>query len=456
MLIHDPMLTDPDRSQGMAASGDLVNTETAWLEVVRKMDETYASLVNQQVELERKNQELESAHNFIADILGAMTDVLLIADANERVTKVNPALERAIGRPAATVIGLKLGEVFEPASAGVLTGLLAKLRASHRLSDLDLVLRAGDTGCPLSVNVSAMLDGRGRIIGAVLVGRPVGELRKAYADLELAHANLKRAQQRLVHSEKMASLGRLVAGVAHEINNPMSFIYGNSHALKAYGERLAAYFDALRRGDGQEAERIRRDRRIDALMDDLPNLLGGILEGAERTRDIVESLRRYASGQHQTREIIDLVPLIHTATRWVLNAQKADLPVAFDLPERADVAGHSGALQQVVMNLVQNALDAMGGVPSARLEISAGVAGPNVIVAVRDHGCGIPDEVASRLFDPFFTTKPVGKGTGLGLSISEKIVGDHGGHLEACNAPGGGAIFTMTLPLAAGTADAHG
>ncbi len=441
--------------QAIAETGsrmsEQINTEVAWLEVVQRMDETYGSLVNQQIELEQKNQELERAQTFIADILGAMTDILVICDRDERVVQANRSLERAIGRDVAEIVGTRLQDLFEPASAPALTGLLGKLRRSPRLGDRDMVLKGLDGSYPLSVNVSAMTDARGRVVGAVLVGRPVGELRKAYADLEAAHDTLKRTQQRLIHSEKMASLGRLVAGVAHEINNPLSFIYGNSHALKGYGDRLAQYLAAVHSGDAGTIARLRTTLRIDALMQDLPNLLGGILEGAERTRDIVESLRRYSSGQTQSRETVDLVPLIQTATRWVLNGQRPDLPVRFDMPDEVEVTGHSGGLQQVVMNLVQNALDAMAGSPDARLEISVVEHDTSVSVSVRDFGPGIPDDIATKLFDPFFTTKPVGKGTGLGLSISYKIVADHGGQLEAQNAPGGGAIFTMILPLQPGS-----
>lgn len=432
-----------------APPSDPLTSEAAWVEVVRKMDETYASLVRQQVELEQKNKELESAHAFIADILGAMTDVLVICDTDQRILNGNRALERAIGRPIASIVGARIADLFVPADAAAVIDHVSRIRSARRTAELDLLLVGADGDFPLSVNVSPLTDSRARVIGAVFVGRPVGELRKAYADLALAHDNLKRVQQRMVHAEKMASLGRLVAGVAHEINNPLSFIYGNSHALRRYGDRLEEYVAAIHAGDLGEADRIRRERRIDALMADLPNLLDGILEGAERTRDIVESLRRYASNQTQSRELVDLVPLIHTATRWVLKGQRPDLPVDFRLPDRYDVVAHSGALQQVFMNLVQNALDAMVGQADARLEIALEETADAVAISVRDHGSGIPEELMTQLFDPFFTTKPVGKGTGLGLSISDKIVGDHGGHLAAANAAGGGAVFTVTLPLAA-------
>jgi two-component system, NtrC family, sensor histidine kinase HupT/HoxJ len=276
------------------------------------------------------------------------------------------------------------------------------------------------------------------------VGRPVGELKKAYADLAEAHQELKGAQDRLVHSEKMASLGRLVAGVAHEINNPMSFIYGNVHTLRRYGERLIEYLDAVHAKN--PAPEPRKSLRIDALLADLPGVLDAIMEGAERTRDIVESLRRYASEKVQTREEVDLVGLIQTSVRWVTKGDNPQLETRYEGPEHCLIEAHSGSIQQVLMNIVQNAIDAMGGLEKPQLHVTLEDRGGQVIARLRDIGPGIAEDDRLKLFDPFFTTKPVGRGTGLGLSISVQIVEGHGGTLSAENHPQGGAIFTLTLP----------
>ncbi|WP_084536698.1 sensor histidine kinase [Azospirillum halopraeferens] len=441
----------PALSQSYPIPGMLsdAEAESAWIDVIRKMDETYANLVSQQVELERKNAELEEAQAFIASVLGAMTDVLIACDREGRIEQTNAAAERALGYPGRELAGRNLRDFIDPASRAAYTALCAAALRREEATDAELSLRSPTGPFPVAVNSTVRYDQRGRAIGAVLVGRPVGELRRAYRDLAAAHEGLKQTQQQLVHSEKMASLGRLVAGVAHELNNPISFVYGNAHALCRYVDRLTAYLDRVEAGDGPAALAARRaELRIDRARADLPATLDGMLEGTERVRDIVAELRRFSSEQKHAAERVDLTALLRSAVNWVAKAQMADIAVTFDLPERLEVTGHPGHLHQVAMNLVQNAIDAMQEVPARRLELAGGLHGDRVAVTIRDTGPGIAADVLARVFDPFFTTKPVGKGTGLGLSISYQLVREHGGTLAAGNHPGGGALFTLTLPAA--------
>lgn len=419
--------------------------EAVWMEVIRKMDETYADLVGHQVELEKKNHALEEARAFIDDVMGAMTDVLIVFDPRGVVRQVNRALVQVAGGEVQDFVDKPVAMLFEPDCAHQLQEMYSQLRTLDRIEDKNLTLSTPGGPFPLAVNLSVLRDRRGRHTGAVLVGRPVGELKKAYADLAAAHQELKGAQDRLVHSEKMASLGRLVAGVAHEINNPMSFIYGNAHTLRRYGDRLIAYLDKIHAKN--PAPDARKSLHIDALLADLPATLEAIMEGAERTRDIVESLRRYASDKVQTREEVDLVGLVHTAVRWVTKGDNPRLETSFEGLEHCLIEAHSGSIQQVLMNIVQNAIDAQIGQEKPRLAVSVNRQGQHVAVRLRDFGPGIAEEDRRKLFDPFFTTKPVGRGTGLGLSISAQIVEGHAGTLTAENDPQGGAVFTLTLPV---------
>ncbi|AWK89706.1 sensor histidine kinase [Azospirillum thermophilum] len=438
-------------SQPFSVPGLLPDAESAWIDVIQKMDETYANLVAQQVELERKNAELEEAQAFIASVLGAMTDVLIACDRDGRIEQTNPAAERALGHAGRDLIGQPLRDHLAPDSHGAFARLCSAALQREGGSDVELCLRGPAGLFPVSVNSTVRYDQRGHAIGMVLVGRPVGELRRAYRDLAAAHEGLKQTQQQLVHSEKMASLGRLVAGVAHELNNPISFVYGNAHALRRYVDRLTAYLDRVHAGaTAEELAVLRRDLRIDRARSDLPATLDGMLEGTERVRDIVAELRRFSSEQKHASERFDLTALLRSAVTWVAKAQMADLIVVFDLPETLDIDGHPGHLHQVAMNLVQNAIDAMTGAPCKRLELQGRERGGRVVVTVRDTGPGIAPEVIGRIFDPFFTTKPVGKGTGLGLSISYQLVRDQGGTLTAANHPEGGAVFTLTLPAIGG------
>jgi two-component system sensor histidine kinase HupT/HoxJ len=250
----------------------------------------------------------------------------------------------------------------------------------------------------------------------------------------------------------MASLGRLVAGVAHELNNPISFVYGNVHALARYRERLCRYCEAVdATGPPPALAALKRELRIDKLLDDLEPLIQGTLEGAERVRDLVSDLRRFSSGREGEHSELDLSHLVRTAVHWVTKGARRDLVLELDLPETLPVSGHPGQIHQVLMNLVQNALDAMQDQPEARLAIAAGRADGQVWLTLRDHGRGIAEADLVRVFDPFFTTKPVGQGTGLGLSISYGVIRDHGGELSIDNHPDGGVLVRMTLPAAEAT-----
>ena len=192
---------------------------------------------------------------------------------------------------------------------------------------------------------------------------------------------------------------------------------------------------------------------------DLASVQQAVLEGALPTlaqperyafahlmAEFADALFQEGEFSEQAFELFDMTALLRSAVAWVAKAQMQDVEIVFDLPERLEVAGHPGHLHQVVMNLVQNAIDAMHDAPRKTLELHGHRDPDRVTVTIRDSGPGIPDAIRDRVFDPFFTTKPVGKGTGLGLSISYQIVHDHGGALEAANHPAGGALFTLTLP----------
>ncbi|MFK8251916.1 sensor histidine kinase [Ancylobacter terrae] len=444
-----PDKLDTSRPSGRAVAAPADHADEAWIAVIRKIDETYAELVAQQVALERKNAELEEAQTFIAGLMASMTDILIACDLAGRIEQVNVAAERVFDRPTGELARTHLAELLAPESPTHFDHLRGAIEQRTRVSDRELVFNTREGPFPVSANGAVRFDARGRAVGLVLVCRPIGELRKAYTDLEAAHERLKQTQQRLVHSEKMASLGRLVAGVAHELNNPISFVYGNAHTLRRYSERLTAYAEAASRGvDARALMKLRQELKLDTTLANINGTLDGMLEGAERVRDIVADLRRFSADRPEVRERVDLAALVRAALEWVAKAQARDIETHVDVPEGLVTIGHPGHIHQVLMNLVQNAVDAMDGQPVRRIEIT-GRGGDEFVLAVRDTGPGIAPDIASRIFDPFFTTKPVGKGTGLGLSISYRIVEEHGGRLEASNHPDGGAVMTLRLPAVA-------
>ena len=274
-------------------------------------------------------------------------------------------------------------------------------------------------------------------------------LRAAYDELRKAHDVLKGTQQQLLHSEKMASLGRLVAGVAHELNNPISFVLGNVHALRRYAGRLQRYLDAVHGGAAaDELAAMRAELRIDAALADLPALIDGTVEGAERTTEIVDGLKRFSAVDRDPDRPFDLAATVERAVRWIAKAAPVSFQADVEVPVGITILGSASQMQQVVMNLLQNALDAMAGGPAPRVQIHASRQHGMAVLTVRDHGPGVAAEHIPHIFEPFYTTKPVGKGTGLGLAISYGIVERHGGAMSVANAADGGAVFMVRVPCA--------
>jgi two-component system sensor histidine kinase HupT/HoxJ len=429
--------------------------EAAWMEVVRKMDETYEELVQQQVAVEEKNAELEEAQGFIDSVLASMSDALIVCDVAGRIQEVNRALEGLVGRSGQELAGEAFYRLFAEADQDTLRTFPQVIRnAAVTDCEVRLLDTAGEPR-PVAMNCTSRFDQRGRLVGMVLIARDVGELRRAYQDLDRAHTELQQAQHQLVQSEKMASLGRMIAGVAHELNNPIAFVTGNVHVLARYGERLRRYLDRVHAEPGSaERERLRAELRIDELLDDLDDLISGTREGADRVASLVQELRRYSSGSRGEPEAFDLVPLVTTAAQWVRKGTRGAPAIRLDLPEAAPMRGRSGQIHQVFVNLLQNAVDMVAGVEEAEVAVTGAVHGDWAVFRVEDNGPGMEPDTLEKLFEPFFTNKPVGQGTGLGLYIAYGTVAEHGGRLEAANRAGGGAELRVTLPLSPGAASA--
>ncbi|MEJ2692326.1 MAG: ATP-binding protein, partial [Candidatus Thiodiazotropha sp.] len=410
------------------------SSENAWIEVIQKMDKVYADLVRYQVELEQKNAELEEAQQFIRSVLESMTEVLIVCDIQGRIEQVNQALEDLTGKPERELLKRPFNELFGLESQPLVEQFAEKL-GRDAIVDCEVHLSTLEgRAMPLAMNCSSRYDVKGRLVGMVLIGRPVGELRRAYEALNKTHLELKQTQEHLVHSEKMASLGRLVAGVAHELNNPISVVFGNMHALKRYGERINDYLGEVGRHLEPELHRrLRQSHRIDRIESDMGPLIAGTMEGAERISNIVLDLRRYSAIQREKPEPFDLRQAVLTATQWVIKAAREKPQVSYELDEDLEIRGNQGQVHQILINLVQNAVDVMEGQQPPRLAIACRREGRSALISVHDSGPGIAQADLKKLFDPFFTTKAVGKGTGLGLYISYGLARDMGGDLRASN-----------------------
>lgn len=425
-------------------------SESAWIDVVRSMDEVYNELLQHEVVLEQKNTELEESQQFIYSILTSMSDLLVVCDRNTVIEEVNHALIVFTGRTEQELKGAKLGSLFSDEGGCVAAKRVITALTTEPANDVELQFKTRDGGAtPVALNFTPRLSGAGKLLGVVITGRPLGELRRAYHKLREAHEELKRTQQQLLQSEKMASLGKLVAGVAHELNNPISFVLGNMHAMQRYTPRLKRYLDAVHQGATQEAlDKLRTELRIDHILNDLAPLLAGAVEGAERTRDIVDGLKRFSAADRNENIEFNLAETIERSVHWVTRATPVNFRVSMEIPKELPFLGSPGQIQQVIINLVQNASDATEAQLEPKLCITAEVDEANIVILFRDNGPGISASAMSKIFDPFYTTKPVGKGTGLGLSISYGIIERHGGQLSVSNAVEGGAEFKLYLPCA--------
>ena len=261
---------------------------------------------------------------------------------------------------------------------------------------------------------------------------------------------LRQAQDRLVLNEKMSSLGRLVAGIAHELNNPINFVYGNVGFVGEYFRhliRLVDIYEASTMPDPvkEAAEEHKRLIDYEFLRSDWERLLRSVREGAERAAAIVADLKTFSRPQLGKLEEVDLVAGLQITLNLLAPVLRAGITVERDLAASLKLRCRGGQLQQVFMNLLGNAAHACG--QRGTIYVSAHPTDDGgARIAVRDTGPGVPESERGKIFDPFFTTKEPGEGTGLGLSISAQIVKAHGGRIDLVSRPGEGAEFVVWLP----------
>lgn len=280
------------------------------------------------------------------------------------------------------------------------------------------------------------------------------QLQQRHAELRQAYLRLNGAQDKLLQSEKMASIGQLAAGVAHEINNPIGYVHSNLGSLQEYLRSLftviEAYERALHAPDPRqmlpEIEEIRGRLDIDFIIRDLPQLLSESREGIERVTRIVRDLKDFSySGRGESWRRVDLHAGLESTINIIWNELKYKVTLERRYSELPLVECLPSELNQVYMNLLLNAGHAIG--ERGTIVVSTGQDGEHVWVEFKDSGSGMPPELVKRIFDPFFTTKPVGSGTGLGLSISYSIVNKHHGRIDVDSTPGQGTAFRVVLPV---------
>ncbi len=276
------------------------------------------------------------------------------------------------------------------------------------------------------------------------------DLKRKIKELESSNKELKEAQSKLVHSAKMTSLGQLVAGVAHELNNPIGFIFSNMKHLREYGDKLVSLIDSIQ--NDPEFEKRKTDLDYEYIKKDLPKLIKSCEDGAQRTRDIVLGLRNFSRLEEAQLKEIDVRDALDTTLELLKGEIKNRIQVHRQYEPVPKIQCYASQINQVFMNILSNAVHAIKGNGHIWLTTLPLKPGPDQVgkvqISIQDSGEGISAEYMEKIFEPFFTTKDVGQGTGLGLSISYGIIQNHGGEILVRSQKGVGTEFVIIIPVA--------
>jgi PAS domain S-box-containing protein len=409
----------------------------------------------------------------LQQMLNNMNDILYEIDQTGNFTYASPQIETVLGFPPAECLGRSPLDFTHPDDQPIIQARIQQLlatgigehsevRARHAaghyiwMSISDGIHRSA-TGEVLAIQGSLRNIDHQKSIEAAL------QSKTEYLQQALNH--LQQARTRMVQAEKMSSLGQLVAGIAHEINNPVNFIYGNLKYATAYIDDLLGLLNQYRRAYPEPPALIQATIDVidlDYLFQDLPRLFSSMEVGADRIREIVLSLRNFARLDEVGCKETDLHEGIESTLMILASRLKSptDGPAAVqvirEFGELPLVPGFAGALNQVFMNLLVNAIEALeaadhrGEVTAPTITIQTAIVDGQAQLRFVDNGPGIPAAVQLRLFDPFFTTKAVGQGTGMGLAISYQVICEqHQGELTVRSQPGEGTCFEIRLPLQA-------
>ncbi len=315
--------------------------------------------------------------------------------------------------------------------------------------------------------LTPVIDFDRAIRSILLVSRDITEQKRAEdaleqknRELEKAYAELKAVQSQILQQEKMASIGQLAAGVAHEINNPMGFIISNINTLKKYVDKIYEFIDsqrgaveacAVNHGHTEiikEIDEKKRALKIDYISEDIRNLIAESLDGADRVKKIVQDLKSFSRLDEAEYKVADLNAGLESTINIVWNELKYKATLVKDFGEIPPTKCRPGQLNQVFMNLLMNAAHAID--QHGEIRVKTWQDSGRINIAISDTGSGIPEDIQKRIFEPFYTTKEVGKGTGLGLSIAYDIIKKHDGEIKVESKVGNGSTFTISIPVVEG------
>ncbi len=409
-------------------------------------------ILNDVTASERQAERIDELQRYNANLVQSMNSALLVVDEAGRVQFANPMAERLFELGPGGLSARPLAECFVSGDTRA-AQLLTALESGERIQGAESAIVAGDArSIPVAVSCSALRDAPGRTRGAVVVLHDLSEI--------------KQLERQVTQSEKMASIGQLAAGVAHEINNPVGFIHANLFQLGEYLQDLDRVFEAVdnlqqaiaRGADREAVERASTGLReaaeqidLDYVRSDLRKAVEESQEGTERIRHIVRDLRGFSRADDERIARADINECIESTANIVWTMTRHDVNLVRDYGELPRLRCRPMQIKQVVLNLLMNACQAVaergeqaGGAGEVHVRTRPGDGG--IWIEIEDNGVGIPPAVQERIFEPFFTTKEVGTGTGLGLSTSYGIVERHGGALRVSSQPGVGTTFSIFLP----------
>lgn len=399
---------------------------------------------------------------FLRNITDHMAEGVFVLNRSGEVKFMNPEAERLLGWSLEELQGKSMhqsihhhtaeGEELHPGECLIMRSI--NDCAVYR-TDNDAYVRKDGSMFAVSYVAAPMLE-NGEVTGAVVVFSDVSERKKSEAQQKALTQMLHEAQVQLLQSEKMASIGQLAAGVAHEINNPVGYVSSNLTTLQKYVEDLFSLLDAYARLEQevapenairQEIDSLKQRLDLDFLREDLSDLMSESQEGISRVRQIVQDLKDFSHVDEAEWQWADLHKSLDSTLNIVHNElkYKAEVIKEYD-PDIPHVECIASQLNQVFMNLLVNAAHAIEN--RGTITVRTLLRSPEwVAVEITDTGTGIPQDKLGRIFDPFYTTKPVGKGTGLGLSLAYGIVQKHDGEIEVESEVGKGTTFRVSLPV---------
>jgi two-component system NtrC family sensor kinase len=429
--------------------------DEALREEKKRLEAAQAELLARHDELSRLYGLVSAAKREWEGTMDCVEEMVFMTDDSSRVRRGNRAFQKLIGRPFPEFLGIGVAELFESMGIPVETAGKDEIEFLHAPSGRWFHLRR----YPFRLSVSDLCRAENpETSGAVVTliditerKRHVEEIAAQNARLNEAYDQLRMSQARILQQEKLASIGQLAAGVAHEINNPMGFIASNLGTLKKYSDRLGCFIAVQEKAlaaAGAVPEEVRKARgelKIDRICGDLQALVDESLEGAERVRKIVQNLKSFSRVDQAEFKHADINECIESTINIVWNEIKYKATLHRDFGLLPQIRCYPQQLNQVFMNILVNAAQAIG--EKGEIRVRSRAEDGFVCVEISDTGCGIPPENLGRLFEPFFTTKEVGKGTGLGLSIAYDIIKKHNGEILVHSKVGKGTVFALKIPV---------